>query len=251
MAKTKKEKKEVATDVLVGWTVDRSSSMGGLVNDTINGFNAWVESQKGQDGKMWLSLLLFSDTFDAPLVAVDIEEVPDLTRDTYYVNGMTALYDSVKITIEGLEGWVRNHPEFTGKVLVNIWTDGGENSSRHWNQHNGGLLAMQAKIAEKQKEGWTFAFMGSGGSAWTEGQHFQQVVGAGNTTQYTNTGAGTRMSYATSSVATKGLRSSGTYAGTNTVMASAAADSATMESFDLTEDDVTEALAGTSNKTEE
>lgn len=250
MTKARGKQKKAATDVLVGWAIDRSSSMAGLVDDTINGFNAWVESQKGQDGKMWLSLVLFDSTFDAPIVAADIESVEGLTRDIYRPNGWTALYDSVKVTIEGLEGWLRNHPEFTGKVLVNIWTDGGENSSKYWSRLNGGLGAMQAKISEKQAEGWTFAFMGSGGSAWTEGESFQSVVGVANTSQFTPTAGGTRMSYATSSMAVKGLRSTGHYAGTNSMLRGVTETAAVMDSFNLTEDDVTEALAGTTNKTE-
>ena len=39
--------------------LDRSGSMSGLEKDTIGGFNAMIEKQKKQDGKAYVSTVLF------------------------------------------------------------------------------------------------------------------------------------------------------------------------------------------------
>ena len=41
--------------------LDRSGSMAGLEADTVGGFNAMVERQKKENGKAYLSAVLFSD----------------------------------------------------------------------------------------------------------------------------------------------------------------------------------------------
>ncbi len=243
----KKSKADQQTDVLLAWCIDRSGSMGWLTDDTIDGFNKFLEEQKGLPGNAWLSMVLFDDTFQAPVVAMDITEVAPLTRQTYYVGGGTALYDAVGVTIDGIEGWLNNNPKFGGKVLVTIWTDGGENASTKWSRHIGGLKLMMDRIREKQDEGWIFSFLGAGGAAWTEGEQFAHTVGLQNSTQVTPTSSGVRSSYAAASTGAKSLRSTGNYAGTSDYLAEATADSATMANFGVA--DVAEALAGTSNKT--
>jgi len=239
LSKPKKDKKP--TDVIVGWVIDRSGSMGNAVQDTVDGFNAWVEEQRALPGNLWLSLTLFDNQFQTPLVAIDIREVPTMTAHQgsgplpYYVGGSTALYDAVGVTITGIEGWLKNHPKFTGTPVVNVWTDGGENASQRWN-----ITMLMDKIREKQAEGWQFSFLGSGGAAWTEGKNFAGTFGVMNTSAVNNNSSGRRMAYAGSSNAVKGLRSSGTYTSTAAGMSAAVMDSATLAAYGI--DNADEAL---------
>lgn len=250
MPKAKKSTKSTkTTDVLDIWIIDRSGSMNFGVQDTIDGFNAFLKEQREQPGNLWLSLVLFDTTFKVIYAGVPIEEVPELTPDVYYTQGMTALYDAVKIGIEGAEGWLASNPKFKGKVVIHIWTDGGENSSRLWHG-SAGLNLMLDTIKAKREQGWIFNFMGSGGAAWTEGVHFQQAVGAVNTTQVTATSAGRRVSYAGASNSMATLRGRGEYLANASVTA-AVCDSATLANFGVSTDEVEEALAGTSNATSE
>lgn len=244
----RKTKKEEAVPVLVAWCIDRSGSMQGMEDDTIGGFNAFVKEQKDLPGEMLLSLVLFDTTFQAPIVAMDIREVPPLDRSTYYIGGGTSLYDAVGVTISGVEGWLANNPEFKGLVNVQVWTDGGENSSSRWSKYCGGLQQMMDKVREKQAEGWVFSFLGSGGAAWTEGENFQAVFSRKNTTQFANNAAGTRMSYATASAGVKGMRSSGSYTSNSVSLDNLAADAATLTSYGI--NSAEEALAGTDNSSE-
>lgn len=41
--------------------LDRSGSMDGLEDDTIGGFNAMLEKQKKEEGKAFVSTILFDD----------------------------------------------------------------------------------------------------------------------------------------------------------------------------------------------
>lgn len=248
--KKKSGRKAKTTDVLVAWCIDRSGSMQGHRKDTVDGFNAFLKEQKEQEGgQCLLSLVLFDDKFAAPIVATDVKEVLPLTPETYWFGGggMTALYDAVGVTINGVEAWLENNPSFKGKVVVEIWTDGGENQSTRWSRYGNGLQMMLDKISEKQAEGWTFAFLGAGGSAWLEGQAFQATVGAVNTTQVTPTSSGMRTSYAMASASVTNTRAGGQYLGNNAID-TIAQDSAKLAAFGI--EDVEEALAGTSNSTD-
>lgn len=44
--------------------LDRSGSMGGLESDTIGGFNAMLEKQKGEVGEVNVTTVLFDDNFE-------------------------------------------------------------------------------------------------------------------------------------------------------------------------------------------
>ena len=50
--------------------LDRSGSMAGVVDDTIGGFNAFIEKQKKEDGDALLSTVLFSDGTDTREIRV-------------------------------------------------------------------------------------------------------------------------------------------------------------------------------------
>lgn len=248
MAKTKKKiEEDVPTDVLLAWCIDRSGSMQGFQQDTIDGFNAFLEEQKELDGNAWLSLVLFDTIFDVPTVAMDIHEVEPLNRQSYAPAGGTALYDAVGLTIDGIEAWLANNKKFDGKVLVTVWTDGGENSSSKWAARLGGLKLMMERVREKQDDGWIFSFLGAGGAAWTEGEQFASTFGVQNTTQVAANAQGVRASYAASSTGARMLRSSGKYNGTSDYLAEATMDSLTMSRFGV--EDTAMALAGTKNVT--
>lgn len=160
------------TDVLVNFVLDKSGSMGGLVESTVEGFNAFLDEQRKGEGKALLSLTLFDTSFDVRFVGHDLREVPPLgsRENRYSPQGGTALYDAVVTTIRGAEAWLANHPEFAGDVVTVIQTDGEENSSR-----TASLDEVNELISAKSAEGWEFVFLGTGKAAWTEGQKFTSI----------------------------------------------------------------------------
>ncbi len=75
--------------------LDRSGSMAGLEKDTIGGFNAMIEKQKGEPGKAVVSTVLFDNVSQVIHDRVSVEHVPALTEREYFVRGCTALLDAV------------------------------------------------------------------------------------------------------------------------------------------------------------
>ena len=67
--------------------LDRSGSMSGFEADTIGGFNATIEKQRAQDGKVYVSTVLFDDESKVIHDRVDINEIKPMTRNDYQVGG--------------------------------------------------------------------------------------------------------------------------------------------------------------------
>ena len=59
--------------------LDRSGSMAGLEADTIGGFNAMIEKQKGEPGQALVSTVLFDNEIQVIHDRVPLEKIPPLT----------------------------------------------------------------------------------------------------------------------------------------------------------------------------
>ena len=75
--------------------LDRSGSMSGFEADTIGGFNSTIERQKEQEGKVYVSTVLFDNYSEVIHDRVDINEIKPMTRKDYNVRGCTALLDAI------------------------------------------------------------------------------------------------------------------------------------------------------------
>ena len=60
--------------------LDRSGSMAGLEADTIGGFNAMIEKQKGEPGEAYVSTVLFDNVSEVIHDRVDIQRIEPMTR---------------------------------------------------------------------------------------------------------------------------------------------------------------------------
>lgn len=146
-------KKTLNTTDLV-FILDRSGSMSGLESDTIGGYNAMLEKQKGGDVRV--TTVLFDNTIDTLYEQTPIEKVPKMTEKEYYVKGCTALLDAVGSTIKRISKLHKqgNRPE---KTLFVITTDGLENASREYTYDK--VKAIIEK--KKEKYNWEFLFLGA------------------------------------------------------------------------------------------
>jgi len=114
--------------------LDRSGSMSGFEADTIGGFNATIEKQKEQEGKVYVSTLLFDNTCEVLHDRIDIDDIKPMTRRDYQVRGCTALFDAIGGAIHhigNIHKYARPEdvPEHTIFVIT---TDGMENASRRY-----------------------------------------------------------------------------------------------------------------------
>lgn len=139
--------------------IDRSGSMAGLEADTIGGFNAMIEKQKKQDGKCYVSTVLFSNDSEVVHDRVSLNEIRAMTADDYLVGGCTALIDAIGSAIHhigNVHKYAREEdvPENTMFVIT---TDGMENASRKYSSDK--VKAMIER--QKEKYGWEFLFIGA------------------------------------------------------------------------------------------
>lgn len=122
--------------------LDRSGSMQSCVDDTIGGFNAFVDSQKSFGGTM--TLCLFDHEFDVVYDKVPIDQVVPLTKETYIPRGGTALHDAMGQVLK---------MNLSDDTMVIILTDGEENSSRTY-------TSAHVKDLVDTKS-WKFVYLGA------------------------------------------------------------------------------------------
>ena len=150
--------------------LDRSGSMAGLEKDTIGGFNAMLEKQKREEGRVLVSTVLFDHEQQVIHDRVDIRRMEPMTEREYFVRGCTALLDAVGGAIHhigNVHKYAReeDRPE---KTLFVITTDGMENASKHYTYDK-----VKAMITRQQeKYGWEFLFLGANIDAAREAARF-------------------------------------------------------------------------------
>ena len=137
--------------------LDRSGSMAGFESDTIGGFNATIEKQRKQEGKVYVSTVIFDDVSEVIHDRVDISAIRPMTEKEYEVRGCTALLDAIGGAIHHI-GNVHKYarpedvPEHTIFVIT---TDGMENAS-----HQYSASEIKRKIKRQtEKYGWEFIFL--------------------------------------------------------------------------------------------
>ena len=134
--------------------IDRSGSMYGSEDDTIGGFNSFIEKEKLKEGNTKVTTILFDHEYEMLYKRKSIDEVGKLTRDEYYVRGSTALLDAIGKTITSLDKEIDNN------VLFVITTDGMENSSVEFSKSQ-----IKSMI---QNHNWEFIFIGADIDSYSE-----------------------------------------------------------------------------------
>jgi uncharacterized protein YegL len=133
--------------------------MANLANDTIGGFNKFIEDQKKAPGEALLTTVLFDDQYEFLHDGVNIQDVKPITEKEYFARGMTALLDAVGRTINRVGDKLSkmNEAERPGKVMVLIITDGYENSSHEFTR------TQIKEMVEHQRNTykWEFLFFGA------------------------------------------------------------------------------------------
>lgn len=180
--------------------IDRSTSIktSGLIDSTIEGFNALLAKQKMEPGEARMTVVLFDGDHYNPGSAYEVRYdgeplhlIENLSRDNFVPKGMTALYDAIGKTIDMIKTRVSNVPneERPGKTIVAIMTDGEENSSVEYKYD---VVKTMIETMEKDYN-WSFLFLGAGIDAMKQGSGIG--VQLGNTLSYNNSGDGTRSAF--------------------------------------------------------
>ena len=137
--------------------IDESGSMGCIrqqamdsVNETIQTIRAAQERNTNQEH--FVTLVTFNDTATIVNDCAPVNEIKELTAESYRPDCCTALYDAMGISLSALRKKVSKED----KVLVTIVTDGYENASKEYN-----LRTIKALVEELKAKGWVFAYLGA------------------------------------------------------------------------------------------
>ena len=139
--------------------LDRTGSMEQIRDDTIGGFNAFLNAQKAEPGSASLTLVQFDsqDPYEVIHRFKPLRDVPELTRETFVPRASTPLLDAMGRGINDLEKSLSDLPEAErpSRVVMVIITDGQENASREFRKDQ-----IEKMIKEKQEKlSWQFVFL--------------------------------------------------------------------------------------------
>jgi len=148
--------------------LDRSGSMQSIADDVIGGFNAFVKEQQRESSDsagLDMTMVQFDSKNPQEVLysARDIGDVPLLCTDTFRPRAATPLFDAIGSIISMAEE--AEVPQSDKKQIVIVtFSDGMENSSREHSKES-----VFSRIETKQKEGWTFVFLGANQDSYAEG----------------------------------------------------------------------------------
>jgi hypothetical protein len=139
--------------------LDRTGSMETIRDDTIGGFNAFLNAQKATSGLATLTLVQFDsqDPYEVVHHFKPLADVPELTRETFVPRANTPLLDAIGRGINDLEKSLSDitEAERPSRVVMVLITDGQENASREFRKDQ-----IEKMIKEKQeKAAWQFVFL--------------------------------------------------------------------------------------------
>ena len=149
--------------------LDRSGSMSGMEKDTIGGFNSMIEKQKKEEGTVYVSTVLFSNTSKVLHDRIDIQKIEPMTEKDYQVNGCTALLDAIGGAIHHI-GNVHKYArkeDVPAKTMFLITTDGMENASREYSS----TRIKEMIKRQEEKYGWEFFFVAANIDAVETAEH--------------------------------------------------------------------------------
>ena len=150
-------KRNMKTSIFNLIIIDESGSMQSIKTAAIDSVNETIQTirsaqKKHEDQEHFVSLVTFNDDVKTIYECVPVDEVKELTAETYQPDCCTALYDAMGISLNALRKKVAEDD----KVLVTVVTDGYENASKEYSGK-----AIKALVDELKAKGWVFAYIGA------------------------------------------------------------------------------------------
>jgi predicted metal-dependent peptidase len=167
--------------------LDRSGSMGCVRQDTVGGFDTFIEDQKKLAGDVEVTLVQFDHEYEYLYKAVPLSEVRSIDP-TYQPRGSTALLNSLGRLIDETGKRLAETPETKRpeKVLFIILTDGEDNQYSSYSREK--LAEMIARQRDVYK--WDFVFLGANQDAILSAASIG--ISAGKAMSYANNSVGTQ-----------------------------------------------------------
>lgn len=146
------------------FVVDKSGSMSGLENQTIEGFNSQLNTIKElkkekPDNEYIVSVTYFEHVIIDQIKFGKVEDVPLLNRENYIPGTSTSLLDAIGFSIQSIEhNFQKEINEDKASVVMVILTDGEENSSKSFTYTE---ISAKIEILTATNK-WLFTFLGAG-----------------------------------------------------------------------------------------
>lgn len=189
----------------VVFILDRSGSMSNIASDTIGGFNSFIEQQKKEPGKCFVTTVLFDEQYELLHDHIALEDIKPLTSKEYFARGTTALLDAIGKTVVTVGKRLSDteESERPSQVIVVVTTDGFENASR---EYSADKIKEMVKTQENVYS-WKFLFLGANIDSFGEGSKLG--FGAAATANYSADSSGTQALYRSVSFAVSDARNTG------------------------------------------
>ena len=163
-----------------------------------------IEKQRKQDGKCYVSTVLFDNVAEVLHDRLDLSEIKKMTEKDYCVRGCTALIDAIGGAINhigNIHKYARPEdvPEHTMFVIT---TYGQENASHQYTSDK----VKQMIERQKEKYGWEFLFIGDNVDAVETAARYG--IGKDRAVNYNADSQGTQVLYDTVAQAVCNVRAS-------------------------------------------
>lgn len=193
-------KKNITSLLLI---IDRSGSMITIHPDLIGGLNKYISDQKSVGGDCNVSIISFDNTSEEVKWNTPISALPVFTLNDFTPRGSTALLDAIGYGINklGTSLAALEENKRSDKVIVVIYTDGEENSSKEYTSEK-----ISDMIKHQQgKYSWEFIFLGANQDAVLTAKALN--IPSNSSLTYAATSTGTRSAFSSVSNYTAKVRS--------------------------------------------
>ena len=178
--------------------------MASIKDDTIGGFNHFLQEQRQQPNHATMTLVQFDtqNPYEVLSHFVPLSEVVELNNTNFVPRAGTPLLDALGRGIVDLDTHIAKMPdaERPEQVVVLVITDGQENSSREFRHQD-----IKNMIQQKQdKQGWQFVFLSSDLSAIEDAENTS--FSYQSSMSFDKTGKGVRSAFQSTSQRMSALR---------------------------------------------
>ena len=188
----------------VTFVLDSSGSMSKIRDDTIGGFNTFLEDQYGEPGEATVTLYDFNDSVERVYEGKSLDSAPQLDEETYKPGGQTALHDAIATAITETERRIEKLPAGIRpeNVIMVALTDGKENASE----------TPQERVRElvenhREEDEWEFLFIGANQDAALTAA--EMGMDADSSLDMTHSGEGSKRTYQSTSESVSRARREG------------------------------------------
>lgn len=132
--------------------------MAEIKDDTVGGFNTFLQDQMETKGSATVTLYDFNDTVNLRYQAQPIESASELSGSNYSPSGRTALHDAIITAINNVADYINEFQtdDRPDKVIIVVLTDGKENAS----ETPQATVRDQVNYRQIEHE-WEFLFIGA------------------------------------------------------------------------------------------